>query len=59
MVLELIQGGNYFVVSSWKKTVTDTTSNVLKQTTTRFLVTITKAVTEADRSKGADVEDSW
>jgi hypothetical protein len=59
MVPKLIQGGSYFVVSSWRKTVADTTSNVLEQIATRFLVTVTKAVIEADRSRGLDVEGSW
>jgi hypothetical protein len=39
--------------------VANTTNNFLEQIVTRFLITITRAVTEADRGRGADVEDSW
>jgi hypothetical protein len=39
--------------------VADTTSIFLEQTMTRFLVKVTRAVTEVDRGRGADVEDSW
>jgi hypothetical protein len=39
--------------------VADTTRNVLEQTATRFLVTVTRAVIEVDSGRTADVEGSW
>jgi hypothetical protein len=36
----------------------DTTSNFLEQTMTRFPIIVIRAVTEANRGRGADMEDS-
>jgi hypothetical protein len=39
--------------------VADTTNNFLEQIVISFPIIVSRAVTKANRGKGADVEDSW